>query len=134
MGDNFKSFVCVQEVNSTDFFIPGVYNVDAETYDGKIVKQQIVCFNSDYEKPTNMDPTLTKSGIVIKSIKTMSKIKKKIKKILEKKIKNVVIPKKKFKQYMEETQYQNMIESIANNVMKFKREIRNEMKMIEKQY
>lgn len=41
-----------------------------------------------------MDPTSTKSGIVIKSIKTKSKIKNKIKKILEKKIKDVVIPKK----------------------------------------
>lgn len=56
LGNNFKSFICRQKVDMQEFFIPGVYDIEAETYNGKIVKETIVCVNSDYEKPSDMEP------------------------------------------------------------------------------
>lgn len=52
LGDNFKSFVCTREVNFENFYVRGVYKIDAMTYDGGHVNTVVVCISKSAEKPT----------------------------------------------------------------------------------
>ena len=74
LGDNFKTFVCTREVNFGNFYVRGVYKINAVTYEDKTIDTVVACISKTAEKANDTNSPNNISGLTAENITDPQKI------------------------------------------------------------